>query len=130
MPYCAAGQHRCADTPISAYVTMPGDGPQTGDRFRSRFCVRHGRQALSWAYRFGVDMLSEGGDPHLCIACGQPTCDVLLELSIYEGEWGARFAALACSECAPHPLQVDGEPPVSAEKLPPREKLPQRRTRR
>lgn len=129
MPYCVEGGHRCAQTPLTAYYVAPGTERMTGTRWRLRLCIRHGRALLERLYRRGLDLEVEGSDPELCVGCGLPGDQLVVEVAVYEGDWQARFAAVACKGCdstEPHIL-IDAL--VGAEKLPPREKGTKRASR-
>jgi len=126
MAYCNFGGHRCAQTPISVYYAFSTDARFTKERWRIRACVRHGRATLERLYRRGLDLEVEGSEPEFCLGCGLPASTAVVEVSLYEGEWAARFAGVVCDACDPADPETVGAPLVGAEKLPPREKSTKR----
>lgn len=118
---CMAGGHRTASSLTSVYLTVPGDGRFSLDRWRIRLCLRHGRQVLGGLYRRGVDFVTEDQEPDFCLGCAEPTSAKGVEVSFYEGEWAARFAGILCEACAGQPVDAFNLGLVGPEKLPPRE---------
>ena len=131
MPRCTFSGHLAAQTPIALYLTFPGsEGEFTGDRYRLRACTRHGHQLLVLLLKRGSNLLAEAELPEFCLGCAAPTNTRVYEARWYEGDWSVAATYSLCDECAADPLQALAEAPLSAEKLPPREKTPVRRGRR
>lgn len=130
MPHCVSSGHLTAQTPIALYLTLPGSNSHSGDRFRLRFCTRHGHQLLVLLMRRGANLLAEDDVPDHCLECGAPSAGFLFEARWYEGDWSMSAAFGLCEEHSADPIDALVEAPSGAEKLPPREKTPKGSSRR
>jgi hypothetical protein len=130
MPLCAYGGHRCAEIAAQAYYTVPGKDRFTADRYRLRVCVRHFRQLLAQLYRCGLDLLTEDDEPEFCVGCGKPAQSVPLEMTLYQQDVRFVFALVACDDCDCTKPSVVNQALVAGEKLPPRENMTNRSSKK
>lgn len=123
---CSDGQHAATKTSVTLFILVPGEDRYHNDRYRLKFCLRHGRQQLAALYRSGIDTASEGNQPEFCFGCGEPAHGYPFEIMFYEDSWYARFDLVLCEACwATLPSSL-GEALLAAEKLPDRPQSSQR----